>query len=193
MKKKKKKSAAAAGTTTNTSAKKKEKKKKPADPFAIAPAASSEAVVSEVRVERDAEGRIVRIFDGSSSSSSSRPKRPNPLNDPLNALDSDSEDEEEEEEEGNVEEWGGIDEEEEDEEEEDEGKKIVRQLEAQAYRPVEKKPRTQSHREREWVESMVQKHGDDVRAMVRDRVLNPMQQTEADITRRIRKWKGEAA
>lgn len=151
-------------------------------------------VISEVRVERDAEGRIVRILDGSKN-------RPNPLNDPLNALDSgsddDDDDEEEEEEGNNVEEWGGIDEDDEDDDddddEEDEGKRIVRQLEAQANRPVEKKPRTQSHREREWVESLVRKHGENVRAMVRDRMLNPMQQTEADIARRIRQWKAEGS
>ncbi|KAK7750192.1 Nucleolar protein 16 [Diatrype stigma] len=164
-------------------------KKKPAaaDSFAIAP--SSESVVSEVRVERDENGKIVRILEGNASSARSR--RANPLRDPLNVLDSDSEDNHDDGE--GAEEWGGIDEDEDDDEEEDEAKKIVRQLEAQANRPVERRPRNQSQREREWVEALVRKHGDDTRAMVRDRVLNPMQQTEADIARRIRKWKKETA
>ena len=77
---------------------------KPTDPFAIAPATNS--VVSEARVERDATGRIVRILDGSSSSTRSRL---NPLNDPLNALESDSEEEDNNDDDGDGEEWGGID------------------------------------------------------------------------------------
>ncbi|KAI1485156.1 ribosome biogenesis protein Nop16 [Biscogniauxia mediterranea] len=151
---------------------------KPTDPFAIDPGTG--AVVREARVERDASGRIVRILDEiSSSSSSKKHSRPNPLNDPLVALDSDSSEEE-------AEEWGGID--------DNDGTKkndIVRQLEAEAARPVEKRPRAQSAREVEWLRRLVGRHGADTRAMARDRRLNPMQQTEADIARRIRKWKGE--
>lgn len=136
-------------------------------------------------MERDASGRIVRVLDEISSSSSSKKQpRPNPLNDPLVALDSSSSEEEAEEEED--EEWGGID--------DNDGTKkndIVRQLEAEAARPVEKRPRAQSAREVEWLRRLVGRHGADTRAMARDRRLNPMQQTEADIARRIRKWKGE--
>lgn len=70
---------------------------------------------------------------------------------------------------------------------------IVRALEQQAMQEEEalkkKKPRTQSKREEEWIGSLVEKHGDNVRAMVRDRKLNPMQQTEGDLQRRIRRWK----
>ena len=132
-----------------------------------------------VRVERDADGKIVRVL-----------RKDNPLNDPLNALDSDnSENEEDEEEEAEA--WGGIDEDE--DEEGDTQTEIVRQLEAEANRPRVKRARTLSRREREWIERLVQRHGDDVRAMAWDRALNPMQQTEADIARRIRKWKGEEA
>ncbi len=183
---------------------KKKKNKKPAtenkgptDPFAIAPA--SGALVSEVRVERDAAGRIVRILDDG------RRPRPNPLDDPLNALDSDPEDEEDEDGDGDArgadggDGWGGInddnddDDDDDDDDHDDEGKRIVRQLEAQANRPVERRARTQSRREREWLESLVRRHGDDFGAMARDRALNPMQQTEADIARRIRKSRAEAA
>ncbi|KAI0129204.1 ribosome biogenesis protein Nop16 [Hypoxylon sp. NC0597] len=147
---------------------------KPIDPFAIA--RPTNAVVSEVRVERDENGKIIRVLDGS------KPKRDNPLNDPLNDLESDSDEDEEEA----AEEWGGIE-----ETEGDAG--IVPQLVTEASRPVVKKVRTQTKREIEWLQRLVDKYGDDTKAMARDRKLNPMQQTEADITRRIKKWKGTAA
>ncbi|KAI0381736.1 ribosome biogenesis protein Nop16 [Hypomontagnella monticulosa] len=144
---------------------------KPVDPFAIAP--TTGAVVSEVRVERDENGKIIRVLDG--------PTKDNPLNDPLNDLDSD-----EEEEDGEAaEEWGGID--------ETDGTSIFPQLETQANRPTVKKARTQTKREIEWLQRLVDKYGDDTKAMARDRKLNPLQQTEADISRRIKKWKGTSA
>ena len=79
-----------------------------------------------------------------------------------------------------------------------------------------KRPRHQSQQEIEWIERLVQKHGKvrqedadrgqqggikeaesggksvidlDFAAMARDARLNPMQQTEADIRRRVEKWK----
>lgn len=74
---------------------------------------------------------------------------------------------------------------------------IVAQLEAQAAKEEEilskKRPRQQSQREEEWITKLVEKHGDDIKAMVRDRKLNPMQQTEGDIGRRLKKWKGSRA
>lgn len=69
----------------------------------------------------------------------------------------------------------------------------MKQLEDEANRPVEKKPRTASSREAEWLQLLVDRHGDDTAAMARDRKLNPMQQTAADIARRIRKWKKDSA
>lgn len=70
---------------------------------------------------------------------------------------------------------------------------VVSALEEQAMKEEEalkkRKPRTQSKREEEWIEKLVAKYGDNVQAMVRDRKLNPMQQTEGDLQRRIRKWK----
>ncbi|KAI0600482.1 ribosome biogenesis protein Nop16 [Biscogniauxia sp. FL1348] len=141
---------------------------RPTDPFAIA--SGSGTIIREARVERDASGKIIRVLEEMSGK-----QRRNPLHDPLVALDSDTDSESEE--------WGGIG----DENDND----IVRQLEAEAARPVEKKPRTQSAREVEWLGRLVARHGADTRAMARDRRLNPMQQTEADIARRIRKWKGE--
>lgn len=52
-----------------------------------------------------------------------------------------------------------------------------------------KKPRKQSEREQEWIEALVARYGDDVRGMRRDRRLNPNQQTEADIGRRVGVWR----
>ncbi|KAI0866110.1 ribosome biogenesis protein Nop16 [Xylaria cubensis] len=134
-------------------------------------------VATEAQVERDESGKIIRVID------SGKRKRPNPLNDPLAELDTDSEAEEESE---NAEEWGGI------EGDEDEQNEIVRQLENEANRPVEKKPRTASSREAEWLQTLVDRYGDDTAAMARDRKLNPMQQTAADIAKRIRKMKKDS-
>ncbi|KAI0801693.1 ribosome biogenesis protein Nop16 [Xylaria sp. FL0064] len=142
-------------------------------PFAISGVKGKDAAVAaEVQVERDADGKIVRVI------STEKRKRPNPLNDPLVEFDTDSEAEVEDE---DTEEWGGF---------EGEQNEIVRQLEEEANRPVEKNPRTASTREVEWLQSLVDRHGNDTAAMARDRKLNPMQQTAADIARRIRKWKG---
>lgn len=52
-----------------------------------------------------------------------------------------------------------------------------------------KRERKQSRREEEWVGRLVERYGDDVKGMVRDRRLNPMQQSEADIGRRVRLWR----
>lgn len=120
--------------------------------------------VSEVKVERDEEGRIVRVV-----------REANPLQDPLNEV------EEQSEMQDDGEEWGGI--------EEDGASKpaVLRELERQASLPEVKKERHQSEREREWLERLKERHGEDVQAMARDRKLNPMQQTVADIRKRLRK------
>ncbi|KAL0637988.1 Nucleolar protein 16 [Maublancomyces gigas] len=64
---------------------------------------------------------------------------------------------------------------------------IVKALEEQASF-ASKTERSQSEREKEWVETLVQKYGRDYSKMVWDRKLNPYQQTEGDIKRRIAKW-----
>ncbi|KAI0123048.1 ribosome biogenesis protein Nop16 [Xylariales sp. AK1849] len=165
------------GVEPNRQAKDAKKSTNPADPFAILPM-GADGVVSEARVERDENGKIVRIIR------EGRKGRENPLNDPLNALDTDSEAESKIEDDGET--WGGID------EKEDSRTDVVKALEAEANRPREKKIRGQSQREREWLDSLVEKYGADTRAMARDRKLNPMQQTEPDIAKRIRKLKGAA-
>ena len=122
----------------------------------------------EVRVVRDRKtGAIVSVQDGRKE----REGR-NPLNDPLNELsDSEAEDEEEER--------------------EDTGRSrgIVPDLEEAAKYSKKKRPRRQSQREREWIERLVEKWGDDWGGMVRDRRLNPQQQTEGDLRRRVGLWK----
>jgi nucleolar protein 16 len=116
-------------------------------------------------VERDAQGRITRVI-----------REANPLRDPLNdVLDSESEsDDGDDGDDG--EEWGGID-----------APRVVRELEREAAQPTEKLVRHQSEREMEWLGDLVARHGEDVRAMARDTKLNRMQQTAADIRKRLRK------
>ena len=133
---------------------------------------------SEVRVERDEEGRIVRVL---------REEGKGRLVGDLMA-----EDEADDEVEG--EEFAGFEDGDGDEVgagkgEGKEKNEIIRQLEEQASRIPLKQERKQSEREREWVERLVARYADDYRGMVRDRRLNPMQQTEADIRRRVEKWR----
>lgn len=140
----------------------------PSDPFAIA--SIENAVVSEARVERDADGKIIRIIGTS---------KPNPLNDPLNDLDNDSDAE------GPAEEWGGI------EDDDADATDVVKSLLEQSRQPDLPKKRHQSSREKEWLDKLVAKYGDNTAAMAKDRTLNPMQQTASDIARRLRKMNQE--
>ena len=122
---------------------------------------ASELGTSEVKVTRDPKtGAIVSVQHEKS-------RRENPLGDPLNDL-SDSEDEKVEE--GSA-------------------RGIVPELEEQARYSKPKRPRMQSQREREWIERLVGKWGDDWGGMFRDRKLNPHQQTEGDLKRRVEIWK----
>lgn len=66
---------------------------------------------------------------------------------------------------------------------------VISELEEAARNGVRKAPRKQSEREGEWLERLVNKYGEDYGRMARDRKLNPMQQTEADIKKRVKKWK----
>ncbi|KAF2015089.1 nucleolar protein 16 [Aaosphaeria arxii CBS 175.79] len=127
---------------------------------------------AEIEVERDPEtGAILRVIGGDEPND-------NPLNDPLNEL-----------EDSDPEEWNGF-------AMVPEGvsdNPVVRQLEEQARNGVRKAPRKQSQREEEWIESLVKKHGENYKKMAWDRKLNPMQQTEADIRKRVAKWKAAHA
>lgn len=138
----------------------------------------------EVRIERDPEtGAILRVIEDEAVSA----VKANPLNDPLNDIDMDSADEKE------MQDWltlGRVP--------EPSGKKgqktaVVSALEAVAAGGVRKAPRLQSDREKDWIERLVEKHGDDYEAMFRDRKLNIMQQSVGDLKRRVQKWKKSQA
>ncbi|KAJ4306480.1 Nucleolar protein 16 [Collariella sp. IMI 366227] len=141
------------------------------DSLAVQSANQGLLQVREVKVERDAEGRITRVL-----------RDTNPLEDPLNELDSDSEEQQQKRRdlEKYQDEWSGI-------RDDPSRPEVLRELERQASRPVEKTVRHQSGREMEWLERLVGKHGDDTAAMARDAKLNPMQQTAGDIKRRLKK------
>lgn len=142
------------------------------DPLAVTPTSGTGAAFRSVKVERDADGKIVRVL-----------RKDNPLNDPLNDIESDDE-------EGNT-----------NEEEVDSAKakkksttgegatRVVDLLEAEASRPTEAHKRHQSQQEREWLGRLVARHGDDTAAMARDLKLNPMQQTAANIRKRLAVYK----
>lgn len=70
------------------------------------------------------------------------------------------------------------------------GRGIISELEEQAKHSRPKRPRMQSQREREWIERLVERWSDDWGGMVRDRKLNPQQQSEGDLKKRIGIWKG---
>lgn len=141
------------------------------DSLAITPVAGdSRRLAREVAVERDPEtGHIIRVIDEDAEATE------NPLNDPLNEL-SEAEDEDVGKEDTRRKEGN-----------------IVAQLESQAVLEAEslkkKRPRQQSEREQEWMAKLAEKHGENTAAMFRDKKLNPMQQSEGDIKRRLKKWK----
>ena len=145
--------------------------------------------ISEVKIKRDpATGKILQVLDDGHAASR------NPLNDPLNEVEGGEEDDEEEGWAGFVNEHGVIDGVEQPSirrsaAEGAETTEVVRRLEEEAMRPREKRKRNQSQREAEWVERLVEKHGDNLAAMSRDAKLNPMQQSVGDIKKRVKLWK----
>lgn len=144
------------------------------DPLAVTQAASTRSAIRSVQVERDAAGNIVKVLH-----------RDNPLNDPLNDLESSSGDDETQTEtrrgEG------------EHANRQHRETKVVDLLEQQANVPTESYKRHQSAREREWIERLVAKHGQDVAAMARDMRLNPMQQTVGEIKKKLKKYQQESS
>jgi nucleolar protein 16 len=121
----------------------------------------------EVQVERDPEtGKILRVIRREQAGD----RLANPLNDPLN----------------DITEIDNVP-------ADHSPNGVIAELEQEAAEEAErlakKRPRQQSQREEEWITRLAEKHGDNVRAMVRDWKLNPMQQTEGDISRRLKKWK----
>ncbi len=157
--------------------------KKLVDALAITPSAvarPSTLAPSEVRVERDAKGAIVRIIRDSDSTAPST-KSKNPLNDPLNELSS-------EEELGDIssaprQESNGL---------QTEGGDLIQELEAVARRGEGPRQRKRlSQREADWVADLVDTYGDDYDKMFWDRKRNPLQLTVNDIRRRVERWRRE--
>lgn len=133
--------------------------------------------IEEIEVERDPEtGHILRV-------TGQREEKFNPLNDPLVELEGSD---------GEAEEWNGFSMVPERRENEVENP-VIRQLEEAARNGARKAPRKQSEREAEWQERLVSRYGEDYGRMARDRKLNPMQQTEADIKKRVKKWQASQA
>ncbi|KAL6715541.1 Nucleolar protein 16 [Lecanora helva] len=129
----------------------------------------------EVKVIRDPRtGAITSIVP--STHENEKKARKNPLNDPLNDLSDSSEQGYGDEDEGG----------------EEVNRGIVPELEESAKYEKKKRPRTQSEQEREWCWRLVERWGDDWGGMVRDRKLNPMQQGEGDLRRRVGLWKRRA-
>ncbi|KLU90081.1 hypothetical protein MAPG_09046 [Magnaporthiopsis poae ATCC 64411] len=162
-----------------------------ATPLKKQPLAISSAIpgaVREVRVERDAAGKIVRIVRPGESE--------NPLNDPLNDILSDDSDGGGGG--GGHDGWDGLSGSEDEREasaattkDRRRPYKVADDLERMARVPVAKTARHVSEREAEWLGRLAARHGDDFKAMARDHRLNPMQQTPAQIAKRMRRWKGE--
>jgi nucleolar protein 16 len=129
-----------------------------------------------MQIERDPEtGAILRVLDEQES---------NPLNDPLNELDDEMDVNYREVLASNAgrlasKKGGAVETE------------VTRQLDEYAASGERRAPRNQSELEQEWVAKLVGKHGDDYRAMFWDKLLNPMQQSEGDLKRRIKKWQAK--
>ena len=133
----------------------------------MTPSSGAGAAFRSVKVERDADGKIVRVL-----------RKDNPLNDPLNDIEDQSDDEEGEGASGGTKKSAG-----------GAATKVVDLLEAEASRHTEAHKRHQSQQERGWLARLVARHGDDAAAMARDLKLNPMQQTEANIRKRLGAYK----
>ena len=141
----------------------------PQDPLSVAFKLPTILDPTEARIERDpSTGAILRVIRP--------PTHTNPLNNPLGDPLNDLSDEQNDEDEENL-----------------VPKRVqaslIQELEEQASMEVKKRPRQQSGREKEWIAGLVKKYGEDYGRMARDRKLNPYQQGEADLWRRVDLWK----
>lgn len=140
------------------------KAKRGRNKLAIESGLPTDIATTEARVERDPKtGQILRVIDEDQTGS-------NPLNDPLNDVESTAD---EDMQTGDA----------------PSQTHLVQELEAQAAAGERKKPRHQSTGEKEWIEALVAKHGDDYDRMFRDRKLNPMQQSVGQIKKRVLEWR----
>ena len=142
------------------------KVKEASDPFLISGQGKPKSEIGCVKVIRDAEGRITGIFrEGNEEEERGR-------RNPLGDLVTDLEDKEAEQARIMMGKGAGI----------------VPKLEEASRLAKKPKKRKQSQREAEWIQRLVERWGDDFRAMVRDQKLNPMQQSEGDLKRRVESW-----
>lgn len=133
--------------------------------------------LGEEKVERDPKtGRILRVVSDDTAA-----VRPNPLNDPLNELDSESESEAE-----LFDQHGHSKQQSEPSEPKT---AVVAELEHRASLPEKKYRRKQSEGERVFVEELVAKYGEDYERMARDTEINYMQRSAGDLKKRVKKWK----
>ena len=134
--------------------------------------------LSEARIERDpSTGKILRVLDDASV-------KANPLRDPLNDLESDSEASDVDatfDQHGHT--HGGV--------VRASKAAVVAELEREAARPEKKYNRRMPEGEKAFVRELVEKHGDDYEAMQRDVKINYMQRSAGDLKRRVRKWREE--
>ena len=133
--------------------------------------------LGEEKVERDPKtGRILRVVGQGDAGG-----RANPLNDPLNELDS------EEEEEGEMFDQHGHSRQ--GAEPAEPKTAVVAELEHRASLPEKKYRRKQSEGERVFIEALVSKYGEDFERMARDTEINYMQRSAGDLRKRVKKWK----
>ena len=130
--------------------------------------------LSEAKIERDpVTGKIIRVLDETVV-------KPNPLNDPLNDIDSESDEDMAYDQHGHS--TNGI-------RAKPAGTEVVAQLQDEAAKPEKKYKRKQPEGEKAFVRELVEKYGDDYAAMARDMKINYMQRSEGDLKRRIKKWR----
>lgn len=135
--------------------------------------------VREAKIKRDPKtGAILSVLDGELE------QRPNPLNDPLRALDSDSDDEM-----GDSYDQHGNPRFSTEQVATEPKTEVVERLEDEASRPAPKYRRKLTEGERAFIEELVRKHGDDYAAMSRDMKINYMQRSEGDLRKRVKKWR----
>ncbi|KAK4985532.1 hypothetical protein LTR66_008143 [Elasticomyces elasticus] len=162
------------------------------DSLAINSKAPTKIDVSEAKIERDARtGRILRVLDGPTV-------KPNPLHDLLNDVDTDSSDDEDgDREREKKRHWarlanqhGSVDALPPQTAATTAGQTpVVRQLLAQASLGEQRRVRKPSAREAQWLEDLAAKYGDDYAKMSRDMRLNPLQQSEGAIRKRMERWR----
>jgi nucleolar protein 16 len=136
--------------------------------------------LGEARIERDSStGRILRVLDEASV-------KANPLHDPLNHLESNSDASEVDEDapfgqHGHANRHAAR----------AASTPVVAELEREAARPEKKYKRRMPEGEKAFVQELVEKYGDDYEAMQRDVKINYMQRSAGDLKRRVNMWREE--